>query len=182
MTPLLSRNRCGLLVVDVQERLYPRVERPCEILKAMQVAIRGFKILNLPIVFTEQCPEKLGSTIEPLKILLGQCQQFTKTAFSCFGDPAIKNFLLSLKVQEWVLVGLEAHICILQTAKELLAAQKDCIVLNDAISSRSIYDFSTAIAEMRDCRVRITSTETVLFELLRNSQEKEFKQICELVR
>lgn len=83
---------------------------------------------------------------------------------------------------QWVLIGIEAHVCVLQTAKDLIAEGKQVVVLNDAIGSRSIYDFSTAIAEMRDCGVRITSTETILFELLRNSQAAEFKAMSQLIK
>jgi nicotinamidase-related amidase len=97
-------------------------------------------------------------------------------------DPELNKYLLALPVQQWVLIGIEAHVCVLQTAKDLLRENKQVVVLNDAISSRSIYDFATAIAEMRDCGVRISSAETILFELLKDSKAEEFKQISHLVK
>ena len=105
-----------------------------------------------------------------------------KTSFSCIDDDHVKTALLVQPITQWVLIGIEAHVCILQTAKDLLGLGKQVVVLNDAISSRSIYDFSTAIAELRDCGVRISSTETILFELLRDSKSSEFKEISQLIK
>lgn len=180
---ILERDKTGLLIIDVQEKMVNQVERPCEMLLEIHKLIQGFHILKLPIVVSEQVPDKLGPTVEGIKKTLnGQTTYLSKTTFSCMDDPEIRKHLLRLPIQQWVIVGLEAHICVLQTAKALLAAGKQVTVLNDAISSRSIYDFSTAIAEMRDCGARISSTETVLFELLRDSRAPEFKQISQLVR
>lgn len=179
----LSREKCGLLVVDVQEKLFPYVENSCHVMQAIQKAVRGFQILGLPIFVSEQYPKGLGNTVAPLKGVLGEQQQYlVKTAFSCLDDEQVKAELLRTQIQQWVLVGIEAHVCVLQTAKDLLEQGKQVVVLNDAISSRSIYDFSTAIAEMRDDGVRISSTETVLFELLRHSKASEFKEISQLIK
>lgn len=179
----LSKDRAGVLVVDVQEKLFPFVENSCLVMRAMQKAIRGLQILGLPVFVTEQYPKGLGPTVPVLKGVLGEkTKYFVKTAFSCLDDEKVKAELLSYPLDQWVLLGIEAHVCVLQTAKDLLSQQKQVVVLNDAISSRSIYDFSTAIAEMRDCGVRISSTETVLFELLRNSQASEFKEISQLIK
>lgn len=179
----LSREKTGLLVVDVQEKLFSHVERPCEVLDVMQKVIKGFQIMHLPIVVTEQYPQGLGSTIQVLKSHLGEQQRYlTKTTFSCLSDQTIRQQILQMPIEQWVLVGIEAHVCVLQTAKELLGAGKQVTVLNDAITSRSIYDFSTAIAEMRDIGVRVTSMETILFELLGDSKAAEFKAISQLVK
>lgn len=179
----LSKENTGLLVVDVQERLMNQVEHACEVLYRMQQVIKGFHILQIPIVVTEQYPQGLGSTVAALKECLGPTQNyFTKTAFSCLGDPSIREYILGLPVQNWVLIGLEAHICVFQTAKSLLTAGKQVVVLNDAIASRSIYDFSTGIAELRDIGSRVSSVETVLFEIVQNSKAPEFKSISELVK
>jgi nicotinamidase-related amidase len=179
----LIRQQVGLLVVDVQEKLFPYVENSCHVIQAIQKAVRGFQILSLPIFVTEQYPQGLGGTVTPLKGILGEHQHYhIKTAFSCLDDPKTRQAILSQPIDQWILLGIEAHVCILQTAKDLLAEHKQVIVLNDAISSRSIYDYSTAIAELRDCGARISSTETVLFELLRDSKAAEFKEISQLIK
>lgn len=180
---LLSRPKTALLVIDVQEKLFPYVERGCEVMQKLQTAVKGFQALQMPIFVTEQYPQGLGSTMPGLKQCLGPEQSyFTKTSFSCLGDEKIRSTLMALPYDQWVLVGIEAHVCVLQSAKDLMASNKQVIVLNDAISSRSIYDFSTAIAEMRDIGVRISSAETILFELLRDSKASEFKQISQLIK
>lgn len=172
-----------MLVVDVQEKLFSLVDRSAEVLHTIQKAIKGFQILGLPIVATEQYPQGLGPTVAGVKAILGGSQTYSsKTTFSCLADASTKSLILQMPVQQWVVVGIEAHVCVLQTAKDLLQANKQVVVLNDAITSRSVYDFATAIAEMRDIGVRVSSTETVLFELLEHSQAQEFKKISQLIK
>lgn len=179
----LNREKCGLLIVDVQDRLFNQVERSCEVMLVMQKVIKGFQILKLPITISEQYPKGLGPTIATLKSCLSDNQEYlAKTTFSCIGNPIIKEKLLHRDINQWVLMGLEAHVCVLQTAKDLLNAHRHVVVLNDAITSRSIYDYSTAIAEMRDCGIRISSSETILFELIKDSQAPEFKEISSLIK
>ncbi len=176
----LEKSKTCLLIVDVQEKLFPVMERSCEVMHSIKKIARAFSIMNLPIILSEQSPEKLGHTSPGLIDLLGDTPLIlTKTTFSCMADPL---FIEALKSYEQVvIVGIEAHICVLQTAKDLLKSGVQVVVLNDAITSRSIYDFSTAIAELRDAGSRISSVETVIFELLESSKAAEFKQINELV-
>lgn len=179
----LERKKTALAVIDVQDKLFNQVERSCEVMLAIQKVIKGFQILNLPILVSEQYPKGLGPTIATLKAVLKDEQEYLpKTTFSCLKDSLIKEKIQSFKADQWVLVGLEAHVCVLQTAKDLLKMGKEVVILNDAISSRSIYDFSTAIAEMRDCGARISSAETILFELLGDSQADEFKEMSRLIK
>lgn len=179
----ISREKAGLLVIDVQDKLFPHLERRSEVLSTIQMVIKGFQILGLPIVVSEQYPEGLGQTMAFLR----DCFEpnFTvhsKTAFSCLQDPNLKEQILGMAVTQWIVTGVEAHVCVLQTVRDLLMADKQVVVLNDAITSRSLYDYSTAIAEMRDFGARISSTETVLFELMGDSKCSEFKDISLLVK
>jgi nicotinamidase-related amidase len=179
----LDRPKVGLMIIDVQDRLYSHVERSCEVLIEIQKIIKGCQALNVPIIVTEQYPEKMGATVMPIRTLLPDDQEYlSKTSFSCCGNDVIKQKILSLPIQQWILIGIEAHVCVLQTAIDLVEIGKQVVVLNDAITSRSIYDFSTAIAEMRDFGVRISSVETVLFELLKNSKAPEFKAVSQLIK
>lgn len=180
---IVDRKRTGLLVIDVQDRLFSLVERQCDVTHAIELTIKGANILNLPIIVTEQYPEKMGRTIEILRNALGdRYQPVGKRTFSCLAEEGLNKQVLDLPVDYWILVGIEAHVCILQTAKALLKAGKEVIILNDAISARSIYDYSTAIAELRDCGARISSVETILFELLQDSRLPEFKEISQLIK
>lgn len=179
----LDKDRAQLLIIDVQEKLFPLVEHPSEILEKIIKLIKGVQIFKLPIWVSEQYPKGLGKTIERVQQEVGKdARYFSKTSFSCVND---ENFLKALEQcdkKQWILAGIEAHVCILQTARSLIERGFEVIVVNDAISARSIYDFSTAIAELRDLGVRITSTETVLFDLVSDSNKPEFKKLIELVK
>lgn len=178
-----DRSRTGFLLIDVQDKLFPLVDHSCEVFKKIHLLIEGFNILDIPIWVSEQYPEGLGSTLERLKnVLKPNTVYLRKTSFSCLKDDSLRKTLLASSIDQWILAGIEAHVCVLQSAKDLIKAGKQVAVINDAISSRSIYDFSTAIAEMRDIGVRVTSTETVLFELVENSKAPEFKSISSLVK
>lgn len=178
----LPRDHTGMIVVDVQDKLFRVIENSCSILRAIEKGIKGMQILRIPVFCSEQYPQGLGPTVASLKALLGDAITLSKTSFSCMGNSSIKQQIIQSNITHWILVGIETHVCILQTAKDLLASGKQVIVLNDATGSRSIYDFSTAIAELRDLGARISSTETVLFELLRDSTAPEFKQISQLIQ
>ncbi len=179
----LESSRTILLIVDMQEKLFPSIERGDDILQSICKMIKGFQILNLPIQISEQYPPGLGTTIDPLKKALDEAYRpWIKTSFSCMDIPDFVNSVNALPYSQWIVVGIEAHVCVLQTVKGLLKARKEVAVLNDAISSRSIYDFSTAIAEMRDAGARITSSETVLFELVKDAKHPQFKAISGLIK
>ncbi|MFI5344455.1 MAG: isochorismatase family protein [Chlamydiales bacterium] len=182
-TSPLAKFQTALLVIDMQDKVFSTVDHGAELLASMLKLVQGFQILQIPILISEQFPQGLGETIWPIKNLLGiEYKPWIKTAFCCLDDPAFSRHVHLLPIQQWVVVGIEAHICVLQTAKSLVKAGKEVVVLNDAISSRSIFDFSTAIAEMRDEGIRISSVETVLFELLKDSRAPEFKAISQLIK
>ena len=179
----IDRNKAGLIVVDVQEKLYPKIERYEELFQSLYKVISGCRILGLPIVVSEQYPEGLGKTLSQLTQFAGdESIKLTKTSFSCMGDDQCRKQLLALSVSQWIVVGIEAHVCVLQTARDLIQEGKEVVVINDAVGSRSIYDFSSAIAECRDMGARVSSAETLLFELVRDSKAPEFKEISKLVQ
>jgi nicotinamidase-related amidase len=179
----LDRSKVALLIVDVQDKIFASVDRGAEVMQGLLKIINGFTILQLPILLSEQYPQGLGETLLPIKTLLGEnyCP-WIKTTFSCLDEPAFAQYVAASSYLQWVVVGMEAHICVLQTVKGLIQAGKQVTVLNDAITSRSIYDFSTAIAEMRDDGARISCVETVLFELVKKARSAEFKLISQLIK
>jgi nicotinamidase-related amidase len=180
---ILDRAQSGLLIVDVQEKLFRLVDRQCEVITMLQKLIQGCKILDIPTVLSEQYPKGLGGTVAGVKnFLKDDFTYIEKTSFSCIGSSPNKETILNMPVEQWIIAGIEAHVCIFQTARDLILAGKQVVVVNDAITSRSVFDFSTAIAELRDCGARISSTETVLFELLRDSKAPEFKAMSELIK
>lgn len=179
----LDKDKSLLIVLDIQEKLFAHMDHACDFLDKAITMVKGCQALGIPVMASEQYPKGLGYTVSPIKQLLGdQHTLHSKTTFSCTHDPIFRSLIEKSGRTQILLVGIEAHICVLQTAKDLLNQGYEVIVLNDAISSRSIFDFSSAIAEMRDCGVRISSTETVLFELIRDSNTPLFKEISKLIK
>ncbi len=183
VTFTLNKSKTALLLIDIQTSLYPVMERGPEVMESLFKVIKSFQILRVPIFISEQYPQGLGETLVQIKTLLGeQYQPWKKTAFSCLQDASFRSYIESQPQVQWVLAGFETHVCLLQTAKDLIQMGKQVVVLNDATSSRSLYDFSTALAELRDDGARISSTEIVIFELLKDSKAPEFKSISEIIR
>ena len=179
----LLPNQTALLIIDVQEKLLASMDRGSQVLEALCKLVRGFQILNLPVLQSEQYPEGLGHTVASLQTLLGQAYHpWVKSTFSCMDDAKFFNCITSIPYQQWVVAGIEAHICVLQSVKGLLQASKQVIVLNDAITSRSMDHVLTAIAEMRDMGARISCVETVLFELLKDAKHPQFKSMSNLIK
>jgi nicotinamidase-related amidase len=183
MMEFLNKERTGLWIVDVQEKLFPLIDHSHEVLEHICFILEAAKILHLPIFVTEQYPQGLGPTIGSIKRRLPTNQIiYSKTSFSGYFETLLRTAIDQLNVDHWILVGIEAHVCILQSAKDLLASHKKVIVLNDAVSSRSVFDFSTAMGELRECGARISSSETVIYEMIRDAALPEFKALLPLVK
>lgn len=179
----LQPSQTILLIVDMQEKIFAKVERGTAVLHALCQLVKGFQILSLPILISEQYPQGLGATIEPLKMALGDTYSpWIKSTFSCLDDNKFFNHFLSLSYIHWIVVGIEAHVCVLQTVKGLLKTRKKVTVLNDVTASYSVDDFSTAIVEMREAGARISCVETILFELMKDSSHPHFKSISNLIK
>ena len=175
--------RDRLLIVDVQEKVFRAVDRQMDVLHTMQTLIKGMQLMHLPIYISEQYPTGLGPTVQGIRELLtNDVMIFSKRTFSCWKTQAIRDMIVKSGITQWILVGIETHVCILQTAKDLKKNNFDVVVLNDAVSSRSLYDYSTAISELKEDGIRVSSVETVLFELMETSEAPEFKAFSELLK
>ncbi|MFN0065885.1 MAG: isochorismatase family protein [Chlamydiales bacterium] len=183
MNGFLEKGKTALWIVDVQEKLFSHIDRKDEVLDSICFFLKAALILKLPLVVTEQYPKKLGPTVRDIKELLPPRQPiWEKTLFSGYADKEIRASIDAIECTHWILIGIEAHICILQTAKDLLASGKSVVVLNDAVSSRSLYDYSTAISELRDVGTRVSNVETVVYELVRDGKSPEYKELLPLIK
>ncbi|MFW5786045.1 MAG: hydrolase [bacterium] len=174
------------LIVDVQERLFPVMRDGAALTENLQTLIRGLGILNVPIVVTEQYRKGLGETIEPVRSVLeetvGSWDAFEKTAFSCCDEPAILRRIEESSRTVVIIAGIETHVCVLQTAMDLLAGGYTPVVVTDAVSSRKALDQDVALRRMESQGVVLTTTESVLFELTRYSRSDTFKAVSKLVK
>jgi nicotinamidase-related amidase len=177
-TMLIRRGTAQLLVIDMQERLLPAMAEPARVEKRCMIVLEAARAMGLPVSFSEQYPKGLGHTVAAL----APAPAFAKTAFSCLGDEALAGHLKSNARSQILVCGIEAHVCVLQTAMDLLKADYDVFVVADAVASRAPPSVDLALARMRDAGAAIVNTEMVLFELLGAAGTPEFKALSALIR
>lgn len=177
---LMSRDQTALLVVDVQEKLIPLVPGHERIVWNIRRLVEAAGILGLPTAATEQYPKGLGHTVETLADRLGEIPE--KSAFSCGACPQIFRDLENRGICKMLVVGIEAHVCVLQTVMDLLAAGWRVFIATDAVGSRFRVDYETALRRMDSAGATLVTTESALFEWCETSAIPEFKEISRLVR
>ena len=177
---LMSASDTGLLVVDVQQKLINLIDRHEQLVWNIRRLVEGAKLLGLPVMATEQYPQGLGPTAAELVTVLDKV--FDKTAFSCGGSPEFTRELQSTGRRNWLVCGIEAHVCIQQTVLDLVAEGLRIYVAADAVGSRARLDYEIALRRMESAGATITTVEAALFEWCQNSKAPQFKQISKLVQ
>lgn len=177
---LLDRQRSALVVIDMQISLVPLViEYRRTVINASRL-IRGAKLLDVPVQATEQYPKGLKGTVDELAELLPKPHE--KTDFSIAAVGELVEQLTAAERSQVVLCGIETHICVLQSAMDLLAEGFDVSIVTDAVSARGAEDHAVALQRLRDEGVQLVTTEGVLFEWCRTSQDDAFKGISGIVK
>lgn len=180
---ILNPQKTALAVIDFQEAFRMVVPEFPQIAAHIWMAVRGFLILNLPILITEQYPKGLGRTAEEILMALPvDFEVIEKSAFSSCGAVSFVEKLKSGGISQVLLCGLETHICVNQTAHDLLNEGFQVHLLTDAVGSRNDCDKQTAIAKMQLNGVIPACVEMSLFELLRDSKHEQFKEIQNLIK
>lgn len=180
---ILDREKTALLVVDIQEAFRAAVSDFPLIASRASIAVRGFQALNLPIFITEQYPKGLGKTAEEILFSLPPDFEFIeKTTFSSCGTKSFKEKLSEFGITQVVICGLETHVCVNQTAHDLLAENFDVHILTDAVASRFPQDKTAALRKMELSGGVPSTVETALFELMRDSKHEQFKEIQSLIK
>jgi len=180
---ILDRTKTVLVVVDFQEAFRSPINDFAQIAARISLAARGFQILSLPIIVTEQYPKGLGRTAEEILFSLPPDFEFVeKTAFSSCGATAFMEKLRESGATQIVLCGLETHVCINQTAHDLLNENYEVHLLTDCVSSRFTPDKETALKKMQMNGVVPSSVEMALFELMTDAKHEQFKAIQELIK
>ena len=175
----LEVDQCALIVIDIQEKLLAPIFERERLIKNSQLLIRLAGILKMPTLMTTQYAKGLGNTTPDISSLLPDAQPIDKQMFSCFGSDV---FCASLKRlpgnrNTVLLCGMEAHICVTQTALSALREGYLVHVASDAVSSRAEWNWKIGLQRMRDAGAVISSTEMMMYELLRSSGDPAFKQM-----
>lgn len=178
----LDREHAQLLVVDIQEKLLPHIHGHERVLAQAERMIRAAEVLRLPITISEQYPAGLGPTATPLPAATRSAVKVEKTTFSCCADAGCRRRIASVLRPQVLLVGIETHVCVQQTALDLLEERMQPIVLADAVGSRREFDFQIALDRMRHAGVIVTTVEAAIFRMVQDSASDLFKRILPIVR
>jgi nicotinamidase-related amidase len=179
---ILDKSRAALLIIDIQEKILSVMQNPEAVVSNTIKLIKGFKILGSPILITEQYPKGLGPTQKDIANELGDTKVFQKMSFSGICAENLFSELKEKNIRQVVIAGIEAHVCVQQTALDLIHNNFQVNLAVDAVSSRKKIDYETVIDRMRKHSIEITTTESVLFEMLHESGTDEFRQISKIIR
>ncbi|HRT27886.1 MAG TPA: hydrolase [Syntrophales bacterium] len=171
-----------LIVVDVQDRLYRAMHEKEALAENIQKLIKGVRLLGVPVIATEQYPQGIGSTIEPVAALLAGVPIVPKLHFSCCGDAVFLKTFKDLNRKQVLIAGIECHVCVYQTAVDLLDRGHEVHVVADAVSSRTTRNLEIGLQGMRDEGAKIAGTETVLFALLKTAGAEKFPEVLRIVK
>jgi len=172
------------VVTDVQDRLFSAMdaERRDEMVRNLKVLLAAARRLGTPVVVTEQYPKGLGRTLPELRVLLNDAPALEKTAFSACGAAGFAERLRELDASPVILTGVEAHVCVLLTALDLLGRGFRVSIVADAVCSRRAATMDLGLAQARQAGAVVTSTETVVFQLLGSSDTEAFREISKLLK
>lgn len=179
---MLSIDTAALVLVDIQGRLAELMHDRDRLFSSARKLVRGARTLGLPVLWTEQLPDKLGETSPEVKAELSGLSPIVKKHFSCCGDDAFHRELQRANRKQVVVAGIEAHICVYQTVLDLLNFGYEVHVAADAVSSRSERDYEIALRRMLEEGARLSSAEMALFELLRVAEGEKFREILKIVK
>ena len=180
----LEAEQCALIVIDIQEKLLPPIFQKERLVKNSQLLIRLAGILKIPTLMSVQYAKGLGKTVAEIASLLPEVEAIDKQMFSCFGSDVFCSALKRLPGNRntVLLCGMESHICVMQTALGALRSGYIVHVASDAVSSRTEWNWHIGLERMRAAGAVISSTEMIIYELLRSSGAPAFKELLPHLR
>jgi len=180
---MLDVKNTALAVIDVQGKLVDLVHEHEHVLTHIQHFIRACESFALPILWSEQAPDKIGETVGSVKdLLFPRVKPIHKRSFSCYGCPEYVEHLKKINRRQILVTGIETHVCVYQTVRDLHRHGYEVHVIADAVSSRQQFDRELAIARMRDEGVTITTAEMAMCELLKSADNPNFKKIMAFIK
>jgi len=179
---LLNIEDSLLILIDVQEKLVAAIKDTLIAEKASKLA-NSAKLLNIPVIVSEQYPKGLGNTVDLVKLNLPACTKYVeKTSFSLLREEGVKEILDSVNRKQIILCGIETHICVYQTAIDLLNAGYEVTVAKDVCASRNNEEFELGISAMKSAGATISCVEMILFEWLKSAKHPHFKEIQAFIK
>lgn len=179
---MLKMENVALLIVDIQGNLAHLMHGKERLFKNVQKLIKGIQVLGIPILWVEQNPQGLGPTIPEIADILSDIQPISKMSFSSCQNDRFVQALKALNRKQVLIAGIEAHVCVYQTAAELVEIGYEVQVATDAVSSRDIENKEIGLQKMRDSGVSLTTVETALFEILKVAEGEQFRKIIKILK
>jgi nicotinamidase-related amidase len=179
---MLQRESTGLIVIDIQGKLAGLVHDSDTLLSNCRKLITGAKILNLPVILLEQNPDKLGTTVDELKLALETTNTIKKFTFDACSEPTFIDAINAGNVDTWLICGIETHICVYQTVLHLQQLGIKTELVTDCISSRTLANKTLAINKLVNKGIHISGLEMCLYELVKDCRTTEFKEILTLIK
>ncbi|MFH1980593.1 MAG: hydrolase [Pseudomonadota bacterium] len=179
---MFTIEKAVLLIVDIQGKLAHSMHEKELLFKNVQKLIKGIQALGVPILWVEQYPQGLGPTIPEIAALLPTVQPIGKMSFSSCRNDGFVQALKACNRKQVLVAGIEAHVCVYQSAADLVAMGYAVQVVSDAVSSRTLENKKIGLERMKDAGVRWTSVETALFELLQVAEGEPFREIIKIVK
>ena len=179
---MLNKEDALLFIIDIQERLVPVMKYGEKVIKNNLVLIEASKELKMPVILTEQYPKGLGSTVSQIsKAIDDNAKVFEKTSFTGYIDD-VKKALEESGKKKVIITGMETHVCVFQTVRDLLANGYEVFIVKDGVASRKKDNFLNALDLMKSMGAVIMDTETILFDLLKTAGTPEFKSLSKLIK
>lgn len=179
---MLQLDETFLVVIDVQGKLASLMHERDALLDGCRRMVQCAQALDIPVIWTEQIPEKMGPTVPELAELIDGAPVMPKTAFSCCGDRDFVSAITAANRHQALLIGIEAHVCVYQTAIDLIGRDVDVEVVADAVSSRTPENRQIGLDRMRRAGARIASVEMAVFEIMRDATHPAFRNVLTIVK
>jgi len=174
---LLDRNRSVLVVIDIQERLFPHVFQNRQMLVRVELLLEAARVMQIPVLLTEQYPKGLGRTIDEISKAIPDTAPLEKMDFSCVPAPGFREALKFYHRDQILLAGIETHVCVAQTALDLASQGEGVFVVADATASRRELDAQLALERLSSSGLTVLTAESVVFEWLRRAGTDEFRAL-----
>lgn len=179
---LLGRERTTLVIIDLQKKLLEVIARRQEVVRNIRILIRLSQLFDLPIILTEQYAKMLGSTVKELTDDISSFSPIGKMEFNCCDAAGFTDQILSTKARNIILTGVESHICVFQTCVSLIEKGYTVHVPEDAVGSRTDQNLRAGLGLMNRAGAVITSTEAIVFQVLKKAGTREFKEMLKLIK
>jgi nicotinamidase-related amidase len=176
---LLDKDKSCLLLIDIQEKLTPKVKNHHELIQQCEWLLRLASEMDVPVLVCEQYPKGLGQTIEPLRSQIPVHATIEKVSFSAYRDQHFQHQLHSIHRKQIILTGIETHVCVMQTALDLIQTNYDVFVVSNAVSARHEHDHHIALERMRQAGVQIITSEMIFFEWIKQAGTPVFKALTQ---